>query len=112
MLSRRTLARGRQIVANQISRRAWRDWRHMVANHGWAAVPAALSERLRRKFKAAEPIAKSDGVAGQDRAKADDRHPFDRDYGVDTSGLIWGEDLPSGSRNDTWNTAYYGIAPS
>jgi SAM-dependent methyltransferase len=39
-------------------------------------------------------------------------HPFDEEYGTDTSGLIWGEDLSSGHRNDLWSTAYYGISPS
>jgi|UPI00068B0175 SAM-dependent methyltransferase len=39
-------------------------------------------------------------------------HPFDEEYGTDTSGLIWGEDLTSGHRNDLWSTAYYGISPS
>lgn len=39
-------------------------------------------------------------------------HEFDRRYGVDTSGLVWGLDLKSGSRSDAWNTAYYAIPPS
>jgi predicted RNA methylase len=39
-------------------------------------------------------------------------HPFDDEHGTDTSGLIWGEDLSSGHRNDLWSTAYYGISPS
>jgi SAM-dependent methyltransferase len=39
-------------------------------------------------------------------------HPFDEEYGTDTSGLIWGDKLTSGHRNDLWSTAYYGISPS
>jgi SAM-dependent methyltransferase len=39
-------------------------------------------------------------------------HPFDERYGVDTGGLIGGGDLRSGHRNDVFNTAYYGMAPS
>src|SRR6059058_302579 len=39
-------------------------------------------------------------------------HPFDQRYGVDTGGLIGGGDLQSGHRNDVYNTAYYGMAPS
>jgi hypothetical protein len=39
-------------------------------------------------------------------------HPFDQRYGVDTSGLIGGGELRSGHRNDVFNTAYYGMAPS
>jgi SAM-dependent methyltransferase len=39
-------------------------------------------------------------------------HPFDARYGVETSGLIGGGELLSGHRNDVFNTAYYGMAPS
>jgi SAM-dependent methyltransferase len=40
------------------------------------------------------------------------RHPFDERYGVETSGLIGGEELWSGHRHDVFNTAYYAMAPS
>jgi SAM-dependent methyltransferase len=40
------------------------------------------------------------------------RHPFDLQFGVRTSGLIAGRNLKSGNRDDRYNTAYYGIAPS
>ncbi|HEY7337654.1 MAG TPA: class I SAM-dependent methyltransferase [Bryobacteraceae bacterium] len=50
---------------------------------------------------------------GSRRANAEETiHPFDLAYHVDTSGLIWGEDLPSPHSNTVWSTAYYGIAPS
>src|ERR1700733_3067227 len=39
-------------------------------------------------------------------------HPFDKRYGVETSGLIGGGELRSGHRNDVFNTAYYAMAPS
>jgi SAM-dependent methyltransferase len=39
-------------------------------------------------------------------------HPFDKAHGTDTSGLIHGENLPTGHRNGLWSTAYYGISPS
>jgi SAM-dependent methyltransferase len=39
-------------------------------------------------------------------------HPFDKRYGVDTSGLIGGGELRSGHHHDIFNTAYYGMAPS
>lgn len=39
-------------------------------------------------------------------------HPFDKQFGVDTGGLIPGRELYSGHRNDVFNTAYYGMAPS
>ena len=40
------------------------------------------------------------------------RHPFDERYGVETSGLIPGEELRSGHKHDVFNTAYYAMAPS
>jgi SAM-dependent methyltransferase len=40
------------------------------------------------------------------------RHPFDREFGVRTSGLVAGRHLKSGHRHDRHITAYYGIAPS
>ena len=40
------------------------------------------------------------------------RHPFDVQHGVQTSGLVLGQHLATGHRNDRHTTAYYGIAPS
>ena len=39
-------------------------------------------------------------------------HPFDVEYGLETSGLISGRELVSGHAHDSDSTAYYGIAPS
>jgi SAM-dependent methyltransferase len=39
-------------------------------------------------------------------------HPFDLEFGLDTGGLISGGRLAVGSKNDSYNSAYYGIAPS
>jgi SAM-dependent methyltransferase len=39
-------------------------------------------------------------------------HPFDEQFGVETSGLLFAEDLPSGTRRDVYNNGYFGIAPS
>jgi SAM-dependent methyltransferase len=39
-------------------------------------------------------------------------HPFDTQYGVETSGLIPGRRLAVGHPHDRHNTAYYGVAPS
>jgi SAM-dependent methyltransferase len=39
-------------------------------------------------------------------------HPFDRQYGVDTSELIVAEDLSSGKAKDLYNAGYFGVAPS
>lgn len=39
-------------------------------------------------------------------------HPFDKRFGVRTSGLIAGRYLKSGHRHDRHSTAYFGVAPS
>jgi SAM-dependent methyltransferase len=39
-------------------------------------------------------------------------HPFDLRHGVDTSGLIAGTKLTTGHAHDSYNTAYWGTAPS
>ena len=39
-------------------------------------------------------------------------HPFDQQFGVETSRLIFAEDLSSGSRKDLFNTGYFGVPPS
>ncbi len=40
------------------------------------------------------------------------RHPFDAEFGVQTSGLVSGRHLAAGHAHDRHNTAYYGVAPS
>ena len=39
-------------------------------------------------------------------------HPFDLEHGVDTSGLLFAEDLASGHAHDDHINAYWGTAPS
>jgi SAM-dependent methyltransferase len=39
-------------------------------------------------------------------------HPFDQQFGVETSGLIPAEDLARGKRKDLHNAGYFGVAPS
>ena len=39
-------------------------------------------------------------------------HPFDRQFGVETSGLIPPEDLFHGKPKDFYNAGYFGVAPS
>jgi SAM-dependent methyltransferase len=89
------------------ARRTARAVRQMVVNHGWAALMrtarARLRQRLRRRLS--QP---SDTTTWLPTAE----HAFDHQYGVDTSGLVWSVDLKTGSPNDAWNTAYYGIGPS
>jgi D-alanine-D-alanine ligase len=40
------------------------------------------------------------------------RHPFDAEFGAQTSGLVSGRHLNAGHAHDRHNTAYYGVAPS
>ncbi|HEY2471907.1 MAG TPA: class I SAM-dependent methyltransferase [Terracidiphilus sp.] len=40
------------------------------------------------------------------------QHPFDLEYGVQTSGLIPGRFLKTGHAHDRHSTAYFGVAPS
>ena len=37
-------------------------------------------------------------------------HPFDEQFGVDTSGLVY--DLPTGHAHDAYNNGYFAVAPS
>jgi SAM-dependent methyltransferase len=39
-------------------------------------------------------------------------HPFDQQFGVETSGLIFAEDLLTGKQRDLYNAGYFGVAPS
>jgi SAM-dependent methyltransferase len=79
----------------------------MVVNHGWAAAMRTAGDRLRQRLRRASSQS-SDPTTWLPTAE----HAFDRQYGVDTSGLVWGVDLKTGSPSDPWNTAYYGIGPS
>lgn len=89
------------------ARRTARAVRQMVVNHGWAAAMRTAGVRLRQRLRRAssQPW---DPTTWLPTAE----HAFDRQYGVDTSGLVWGVDLKTGSPSDPWNTAYYGIGPS
>jgi SAM-dependent methyltransferase len=92
-------------------RRTIRGVRQMIVNHGWTATAQSVRDRLKREMKARlrpAMFAPMNSLTWQPTAE----HAFDREYGVDTSGLIWGDELKTGSRNDAWNTAYYGIGPS
>jgi SAM-dependent methyltransferase len=71
----------------------------------WSLAQRGLGETLR--------IALQRARRPPDRSNdAESLHPFDERYGVDTGGLIGGGELRSGHRNDVFNTAYYGMAPS
>jgi hypothetical protein len=81
----------------------------------FAAIYRRLAQPLRRWNRS---VAYSGAAVGVDAAEVvrdtaiTSVHPFDLEYGTETSGLITGEDLSSGRWNDLWNTAYYGISPS
>ena len=89
--------------------RAVRGWRQMLANQGFVATVRIARDRVVQRFKANRH---SLDVVSEPPADLPAIHPFDEHYSVDTSGLIWGEHLASGSPSDRWSTAYYGIAPS
>ncbi len=78
--------------------------RHWIVNRGWGGFFAEVRRRslllLRGKAMPSH------------REPASPVHPFDHRYGVDTSGLIFGEDLAAKESSAYWATAYYGIAPS
>ncbi|MDQ2834242.1 MAG: class I SAM-dependent methyltransferase [Acidobacteriota bacterium] len=82
---------------------AWRKFHWSLLHLGSLATLRALFERAQR-------AAGSRGISAPHAAAS--IHPFDLRHGVETSGLIGGADLQSGHRNDIYNTAYYGMAPS
>lgn len=75
---------------------AWSKLRWSLAQRGLGGTLHFAFRRARRQSEDTKPQV----------------HPFDGRYGVYTSGLIGGGDLRSGHRNDVFNTAYYGMAPS
>lgn len=100
-------------------RAAVRRARHWIANRGWTGAGAEVWRRLRLWARG-----QSQGSAGnvtERRTENDDPvHPFDLQHGVDTGGLIWGEDLQfgdaearsAGPASSYWTTGYYAVAPS
>jgi SAM-dependent methyltransferase len=80
-------------------RTAWSKLQWSLAQRGLGGTLRFAFERARRRPNQT------------DEAKPQ-LHPFDQRHGVDTSGLIGGGELRSGHRNDVFNTAYYGMAPS
>ena len=45
-------------------------------------------------------------------SQSEPAHPFDREHGVDTSGLYYADRLPSGHAHDRHSEGYYATAPS
>jgi SAM-dependent methyltransferase len=78
---------------------AWSKLRWSIAQRGLGGTLRVALQRARRQLNR----------PGEAKPRL---HPFDERYGVDTGGLIGGGELRSGHRNDVFNTAYYGMAPS
>src|SRR4051794_18722908 len=65
-----------------------RQW--LTPRRWWSSALSALSRALRRA----------------------PRHPFDRQHGVDTDGLIYADPAAEGHASDRHNAGYYATAPS
>jgi SAM-dependent methyltransferase len=77
----------------------------------WSKLQWSLAQRgLRGTLRLA--LQRVRGRPNQTNEAKPRLHPFDERHGVDTSGLIGGGELRSGHKNDVFNTAYYGMAPS
>ena len=91
----------------------FRRARHWIVNRGWAGLGAEVVRRGRM-------AARGESARERRQAEVPARHPFDERYGVDTDGLIWGEQMAWGDAVRTeagragafWATGYYGVAPS
>lgn len=100
--------RGR-VMRGAMLRRA----RHWIANRGWSGLGAEVLRRGRM-------AARGEAAGERPLAAVQARHPFDVRYGVETDGLIWGEQMAWGEAVRTeagragafWATGYYGVAPS
>ncbi len=87
-------------------RGAWvRRARHWIANRGWGGF-------LREVVRRGGLILKRDEHALGAQEAVQPVHPFDAQYGVETGGLVYGEELDTRRPEAYWATAYYGIAPS
>jgi SAM-dependent methyltransferase len=76
--------------------KAWRQVRWSVAQRGlWGMLRVMASRGFNRKGASAVVV-----------------HPFDEEFGVETSGLIGGGELAGGGVNDRYNTAYHGAPPA
>jgi SAM-dependent methyltransferase len=94
----------------------FRRWRQLLANRGaWAVARTAaamLWRLISNTIPGTVPSELWRAAAVHPAQAGPFGHPFDLRHGTETSGLIWGEDMPTGHAHDVWSTAYYGIAPS
>lgn len=77
-----------------------------------AALALRRSIAIRGVLRTLVHFARRATPAGGQASRASQIHPFDREHGIDTSGLISGRELGAGHVHDLHSTAYYGIAPS
>jgi SAM-dependent methyltransferase len=73
-----------------------------LARQGVAATAIAAIKRVTRPPAKKNDLPKEYAVI----------HPFDQQFGVETSRLIFPEELASGKREDLYNAGYFGVAPS
>jgi SAM-dependent methyltransferase len=85
---------------------------HVFVEDGPRGLGAAVFRKLARPLQRLRRGKSSEPVAALAGGIPVPTHPFDLQHGTETSGLILGEKLVSGERNDLWSTAYYGISPS
>ncbi len=78
--------------------------KHWIVNRGWRGFSAEVWRRARL-------IVSGKPTPGE-RTPVIRQHPFDTRNGVETGGLIFGEQLDVKQPAAYWATAYYGIAPS
>lgn len=71
-----------------------RPARHWIANRGWQGFLEQILWRLQLKLQG-KPVP---GREGPDKGP----HPFDREYSVDTAGLVWGKSLHSTNADSTY----------
>ncbi len=83
---------------------------HALVEHGPVGFCALAFRKLTKRGRGRKKAIYS--IPGTSGPRLDSLHPFDCEYGTDTSALISGEQLVSGKRNDFWNPGYYGVSPS
>lgn len=86
-----------------------RRTRHWIANRGFAGTLAESFRRVPIVFRRLQSRFCEEAQLMPPRPAA---HPFDVRHGVDTSGLIWGEDLKSPHPDTYWASGYYAISPA
>jgi SAM-dependent methyltransferase len=92
------------------SRNIVRRFRRSVAQRGLKNVIRNVWRRVTRGRRSNAALM-VDGVQ-QTIIPGPQKHPFDEQFGVDTSGTVTWEELETGHAHDIYVTCYYGVAPS